>query len=79
VADKDHPARQDGGRRDTVRLVAILVLVALLIAFVVDNTRKVKVGFVFGDHETRLIFVLVVAVVLGALLDRLWIHSRNKH
>ena len=26
------------------------MLVALLVAFVIDNTRKVKVGFVFVDH-----------------------------
>jgi uncharacterized integral membrane protein len=45
--------------------------VIVLIAFVIDNTRKVKVGFVFTDFTLPLIFVLVATAVLGALIDRL--------
>jgi uncharacterized integral membrane protein len=71
----DEPARRDN--RQTTRLVAALVLLALLIAFVVDNTRKVTVGFVFTDHRTRLIYVLIVTALIGVLLDRLWIHARR--
>jgi uncharacterized integral membrane protein len=60
--------------RDTgeiARVVAVLVLVGLLVAFVIDNAHSVKVGFVFGDRHPLLIWVLVVTAVLGALLDRL--------
>jgi uncharacterized integral membrane protein len=64
-------------RRETARVVAALVLVALVIAFVVDNTRKVKVGFVFFDSETRLIYVLIVTAIVGILIDRLW--QRRRH
>jgi len=64
--------------RDAVQVIGIVVLVALLIAFVVDNTRRVKVGFVFVDHQTRLIYVLVITFVLGILVDRLWQHWRRR-
>jgi uncharacterized integral membrane protein len=64
--------------RDAAQVIGIVVLVALLIAFVVDNTRRVKVGFVFGDHQTRLIYVLIITFVLGILVDRLWQHWRKR-
>ena len=58
--------------RELARIVAALVLLALLIAFVIDNTRVVTVGFVFFDHRTRLIYVLIVTAAVGVVLDRLW-------
>ncbi len=60
-------------------MVAALILVALLVAFVIDNTREVKVGFVIGDHRTRLIYVLVVTFVVGIIVDRLWQRARRRH
>jgi uncharacterized integral membrane protein len=56
--------------RDTARVVVAVVLVAALVAFVVDNIGSVKVGFVFTDREIPLIFVLVGTALLGAILDR---------
>jgi uncharacterized integral membrane protein len=64
--------------REVTRLVAALVLLALLIAFVIDNTRFVTVGFVFFDHRTRLIYVLIVTAAIGVVLDRLW-QRRHRH
>ena len=71
------PEKRD--RRDTARLVGGLILLVLSIAFVVDNTRDVTIGFVFADHRTRLIYVLVATALIGAVLDRLWIRKRHKH
>jgi uncharacterized integral membrane protein len=64
--------------RNVVKIVAIVVLLALLVAFVVDNTNSVEVGFVFTDRRPPLIIVLVVTVLIGVLLDRLfqWIRRR---
>jgi uncharacterized integral membrane protein len=77
--DKRHDDGREGSdARDAAQVIGIVVLVALMIAFVVDNTRKVKVGFVFGNHETRLIYVLIVTFVLGILVDRLWQHWRRR-
>jgi len=67
----DVPRARGRDGRDTARIVVAVVLVAALVAFVVDNTRSVKVGFVFTDREIPLIFVLVVTALLGAILDRL--------
>ena len=79
VVTDNTPHAHGRGTRDQARLVAALVLLALLIAFVVDNTRKVKIGFVFFDRDTRIIYVLIVTALVGVALDRLWIRARNKH
>jgi uncharacterized integral membrane protein len=79
VTDEAKPSPDARGKRDAARIIAAVVLACLLIAFVVDNTRHVTVGFVFADHRTRLIYVLVVTAAVGALLDRLWLRARRKH
>jgi uncharacterized integral membrane protein len=48
----------------TIALGAALVL---LIAFIVANTERVKVSWVFGDTRTSLIWVIVVSGILGWL------------
>lgn len=53
------------------RLVAAAVIVILLVAFIVDNSEHVRVGFVFAHANVPLIWVLLVTAALGALADRL--------
>src|SRR5690349_17013029 len=47
--------------------LAIVGSVVILIALIVDNTRKVKVGYVFGDARTSLIWVIVISAIAGWL------------
>lgn len=61
-----------------VRIAAALVLLALLVAFVLDNTDSVTVGFVFTDRRVPLIFVLLVTAVVGALIDRIVTWARHR-
>jgi uncharacterized integral membrane protein len=63
--------------RETAKLVAIIVLLVVLLAFVIDNTNEVNVGFVFTDFEVPLIFVLIVTAIIGAVIDRLWLRRRR--
>ena len=64
--------------REVTRVGAGLVLLALLIVFVVKNTNEVKVSFVFFDHRTRMIYVLIVTALVGVVLDRLWQRRRRR-
>ena len=75
---EETPRHQGRDRRETARVVAALILIGLLVAFVIDNTRKVTVGFVVGDHETRLIYVLIVTFLVGIIVDRLWQRVRRR-
>jgi uncharacterized integral membrane protein len=72
VADND---RED--QTNVARLVVALILVALLVAFAIDNSHSVKVGFVFTEKKIPLIFVLIGTVIVGAVLDRIARFSRR--
>ena len=67
-------------RKDIARVVAALVIVIVLVAFVVKNSEKVNVSFVFFSADVRLIWVLLITAILGALADRLllWRRRRSK-
>lgn len=58
-------------RRELVRVAGALAVVVVLIAFVLDNSHQVTVGFVVTERRVALIWVLVVTAVLGAVADRL--------
>ena len=68
------PAPSVKEKRDVgeiARLVGLAVVVALLIAFIVENSGEVTVHFVFFTAHVSLIWALILAAVLGALADRL--------
>jgi uncharacterized integral membrane protein len=73
--DADRHERDTG---DVIRFASVAVVALVIVAFVIDNTRSVKVGFVVTDKHPPLIFVLLVTLVLGAVLDRLVIWSRRR-
>ncbi len=63
-----------GEKRDLgeiARFIALAVVVGLLIAFIVENSGKVTVHFVFFSAHVSLVWALILAAVLGALADRL--------
>jgi len=64
--------------REIARLVAAGVGLIVLVAFVLDNSQTVKVGFVFFSSELSLIWVLLITAVLGAVVDRLVILLRRR-
>jgi uncharacterized integral membrane protein len=47
--------------------LAIVGALVILIALILDNTRKVQVGYVFGDARTSLIWVIVICGIAGWL------------
>jgi len=62
---------QAGGRairRRLVEAVALLLLVVILVAFVVENSARVKINFVFFSREVRPIWLMLTCAVLGAVV-----------
>jgi uncharacterized integral membrane protein len=72
------PPRKKRENREIVRIAVAAIGLVLLIAFVLDNSQTVKVGFVFFSTRISLIWVLLIAAVLGALVDRLVILIRQR-
>lgn len=67
------PRKQGLGWRAYVLGIAAL----LLLIFVFQNSQKVTVDFLFVETETPLIFALLVAGGLGALIGWAWPHVRR--
>jgi uncharacterized integral membrane protein len=44
---------------------AIVAALVILIALIVDNTDKVRVGYVFGHARTSLIWIIVISGLAG--------------
>ena len=61
-----------GWRTYAAGAIAILVLV-----FVIQNSQKVEVDFVFATTSAPLFFVIVISVGLGALIGWLFPHVRR--
>jgi len=81
LPNESSPGRALGRKRDRremVRIVAAVVALILLVAFVLDNSQTVKVGFVLFSRQISLIWVLLIAAILGALVDRLVILVRKR-
>ena len=61
-----------GWRTYVAGAVALLVLV-----FVIQNSQKVDVDFIFATTSTPLFFVIVISAALGALIGWLLPHVRR--
>jgi uncharacterized integral membrane protein len=73
-------SRRAISRRERGRLIAAVVIAALLAAFAVVNFNDVKVHWIITTGQTPLIIVIVVAFLLGIVIDRLLVvRSRRKN
>ncbi|HWC37954.1 MAG TPA: LapA family protein [Acidimicrobiales bacterium] len=72
------PAKETRDPRDVARLVGFAIVAGLLIAFIVENSGTVTVHFIFGSAHVSLIWALILAAVLGALADRLFVWRRRR-
>ncbi len=74
----DSRAASKRDNREIVRITGAVIALALLVAFVLDNSHSVRVGFVFFNASVSLIWVLLIAAFLGAAVDRLFILLRQR-
>jgi uncharacterized integral membrane protein len=74
VADQQYSG-QPGREGTNWKGWATLVLVVLLLIFIIQNSQEVEIKFLFfGSFNTALIFALVIAALLGALIG--WLAPR---
>lgn len=72
----------DVHRRDLGRVFRLLVVAALIAAFVIvalDNRDDVRLGYVFGDVSAPAWLVIVGAGVIGMLIGWLIRHRPRSH
>ena len=73
---------QDSGRRiPSLRVLVAVLLVAGVVSFALDNRQRVTIDWWVTERESRLIYVIALAALLGGLSDRLlgrWRRGRSK-
>ena len=72
------PARKDPEREGVGRMVAAAVIAVLVLLFALFNRDRVSVDWIIFERESRLIYVIIVSALLGALADRLVQRRRRK-
>ena len=79
VSDEDRPSTWQPLLY--TRIALLLLVVAYAIAFVVQNTRQIKIDFVFTSAQVQLIWtillLLAIGLVGGVLLSQLYRHRRR--
>jgi uncharacterized integral membrane protein len=74
VSSGEREARGERARRYARRTTlyafagALVVLLVMLIALVIANTRTVEVSWVFGSTRQSLVWIILVTAILGWLL-----------
>jgi uncharacterized integral membrane protein len=71
----DSPAPRSSA--NTTRLVVLGIAVILLVWFALANSARVEVDFIIFDRDARLIYVIIVSAVLGAIIGALIRRSRR--
>ena len=62
---------QPSGRVDHAKVVAALIIAAVVVVFAVLNLTHVRIHYVFGSGRTPLIVVIAITFLCGMAVDRL--------
>jgi uncharacterized integral membrane protein len=65
------PIATSGGRPNAT-LIGVLVVVALFVVFFLQNGDPSQIEFLFFEKRTTIRWSLLVALLLGVLLDRIF-------
>ena len=78
MADEQQGSPVPSDRKEQARLVGAVIVVALIIGLAVDNRHEVKIGYIIGDADVRLIWLLLITAILGAIAARLVAWRRKR-
>ncbi|HKA04368.1 MAG TPA: LapA family protein [Acidimicrobiales bacterium] len=78
--DRRSAAPEGEKRRISAALVLLLLLIVIAVIFIFQNTRHATITFLFWDGDVAIWIGIVIAMILGALIDRLgsWYMRRRR-
>jgi uncharacterized integral membrane protein len=78
--DRRAGAPEGEKKRISPALILWLIVAAIAVVFIAQNTRHSTVTFLAWDGDISIWVVIVIAIVLGVLLDRLgtWFMRRRR-
>jgi uncharacterized integral membrane protein len=60
------------------RWIAAAVIVGLVIWWAFANSQRVEVDYLLFSRDSRLVYVIIGAAILGAIADRLFTWRRRR-
>ncbi len=72
--EQEHKVR----RSQTVRVVSVVVLLSLVVAFAVANSHQVGVDWIFTETQAPMVIVIALSVAAGFLLGALVTSRRSE-
>jgi uncharacterized integral membrane protein len=69
----------EGRGRPPWRLIGLIAVVAVAAIFVLQNRERMPVDFLFFEINSRQWVNIAVSILLGIVLDRLFIGWRRRH
>jgi uncharacterized integral membrane protein len=83
VGDGNGVAPKENRSGPSIALIGIAVVAALMLIFFLQNGERTSIDFLFFEKQTTIRWSIIVAVLLGAALDRVvaiwWRRSRRKN
>jgi uncharacterized integral membrane protein len=67
VNEPQRRSRPPAGRENRTRLIVALVIAAVILTFAFQNRNQVRVSFLFFHWDARVIYLIIVSALLGAL------------
>jgi uncharacterized integral membrane protein len=67
MSDEPRRGRTPASRENRTRLIVALVIAAVILVFAFQNTNRVRVSFLFLHWDARVIYLIIVAALLGGL------------
>ena len=78
--DEQRTAGASGRQGPNVTLIGLGIVIVLFVVFFLQNSRHLNINFLFFERTTTVRWSLLVAVVFGIVLDRvftMWWHRRK--
>ena len=78
--DRRSGAAEESKSRISAGLILWLLVIAIAVVFILQNTRHATITFLFWDGDVAIWIAIVIALILGALIDRLgmWYLRRRR-
>lgn len=67
VDEPQRKPRPAAGRENRTRLIVAIVIAAVILVFAIQNRNQVRVSFLFFHWDARVIYLIIVSALLGAL------------
>jgi uncharacterized integral membrane protein len=72
----DEPPRRPPSRQNQTRLIVALVVAVFIVVFALQNRHRTRVSFLFFHWDGRVVFVIIVSALAGALAA--WLVQRAR-